>query len=281
MLYYALYMNTIEGVFDLKLFGSSSGRRSTEPQHSVEDVAGAPVASLGKVITAAGSVLLMLSCAAALVSLTSRAALPRGAFPLVSGGAEFVISSENVPLSAEPIAFDPVEAVADDEPYVSTGPTAAQRELAAEILEGMTPTERLYQMFFVTPEGLTGLKRVYQAGKTTQRVLELKPVGGLLYTSQNVETDEMAAEMLKNTMEYSAIPLFLAADESISNAAALGFNATWEGLKGLTIHVNPKNLLASIAALEDDLHNGKILQEDIDDAVLRILLAKIEWGIIT
>ena len=84
---------------------------------------------------------------------------------------------------------------------------------AAEILSGMTLDEKIWQMFFVTPESLTGVSNVIQAGETTQKALELQPVGGVIYFKNNIKTSEQLIEMLSTTQSYSEIPLFLGVDE--------------------------------------------------------------------
>ena len=243
---------------------------------------------MGHVFVVGGAVLLALSCAATAFSLTSKAAEPRGALPYISDfGRDFVMlvpePAVYADIEPEPFVYESDEQLAVLEPEIE--PVQEQldtrREFAASILAGMTQDEKLYQLFFVTPEVLTGYKRVYRAGSATEAALKEQPVGGLIYTSWNIETDDIAAEMVTNTKGYAAISMFMAADGSIPNAEALGFNATHESLQGLTIYVNPKDLKESVAALEADLRDGKISQSDIDDAVLRILLAKLERGIIT
>ena len=49
------------------------------------------------------------------------------------------------------------------------------------ILRNMTLEEKVYQLFIITPEALTGNKAVGAAGETTRKGLEKYPVGGLVY----------------------------------------------------------------------------------------------------
>jgi hypothetical protein len=222
-------------------------------------------------IIIAAAAFALVSCAALLVSFGSKPAEPRGALPPVYAEQTF---------APEPIAAE----VRLPEPEPTAEPTPDPRiELyarAAALLDEMTVTERVYQLFFVTPEVLTGYERVYQAGKATQTALAKAPVGGLLYSSINIETDKKAAEMLTKTQGFSEIPLFLAADGSVENAEAIGFNAASAELEGLTAFFNPPDLAAAVAAIEDSLNDGTLAQGDIDEGVLQILTAKIEKGII-
>lgn len=100
-----------------------------------------------------------------------------------------------------------------------------EREFSAEKLLGqMTLEEKVYQLFFVTPEEITGLGNVISAGETTKKAIEEKPVGGIIYFSANFKDDEQTAEMIKNTQSFSKIPLFIGVDEEGGRVSRLGSN---------------------------------------------------------
>ena len=86
-----------------------------------------------------------------------------------------------------------------------------------EILDKMTLEEKVFQMFIVTPEMLTGAQNVTEAGAVTEESLVKCPVGGLIYMSPNLLDREQTIKMLKRTQEYSyeteELPLFLCIDE--------------------------------------------------------------------
>ncbi len=83
-----------------------------------------------------------------------------------------------------------------------------------EILDQMTLTEKVFQMFFVTPEQLTGVQPVTVAGETTRKAITNQPVGGLLYGEDNLVSDYQVRTMLENTAEYAEItPFFAVAEE--------------------------------------------------------------------
>jgi len=166
------------------------------------------------------------------------------------------------------------------EPPPEEDPDAEFRARAVEILDGMTQTERLYQMFIVTPEVLTDMKRVYQAGTTTANAIAAHPVGGIIYSSWNIETDAIAKKMIENTKSYAEMPMFLVADESIENAEELGFNANRASIDFLPIIFKPTNLAQNIAALEASISGGMVAQEEIDESVITILIAKLKMGIV-
>lgn len=95
-------------------------------------------------------------------------------------------------------------------------------ELVDEILNSMTLEEKVWQMMFVTPEDITGVGTVVSAGETTKKSIEKYPVGGIIYFGQNLENREQTIEMIKNTQEYSKIPLFISVDEEGGRVSRLG-----------------------------------------------------------
>ncbi len=81
------------------------------------------------------------------------------------------------------------------------------------ILEDMTLEEKLYQMFYVTPEQLTETEDVIFAGETTKKAIDEKNVGGIVYAERNLQDRTQAKELLKNTQEFAKIPMFLGTTE--------------------------------------------------------------------
>lgn len=99
------------------------------------------------------------------------------------------------------------------------------RQLAADTLTQMSLEEQIWQLFFVTPESLTGYSKVTQAGLATEEALEYKPVGGLIYFAQNLEDAEQVQQMLSGVQTFSRIPLFLGTDEEGGTVSRVGENA--------------------------------------------------------
>lgn len=100
---------------------------------------------------------------------------------------------------------------------------------AEELLSGMTLREKLCQLMIVRPEVLTGESPVTAAGETTRLALETYPVGGLIYSVDNLVTQEQTREMISNTQSYSKLPLFISADEEGGNVGRLMYKlgTTW------------------------------------------------------
>ncbi len=96
------------------------------------------------------------------------------------------------------------------------------------ILRNMTLEEKVYQLFIITPEALTGNKAVGAAGETTRKGLEKYPVGGLVYFSKNLKNPAQTKKMLQKTMEFSyeieGMPLFICIDEEGGRVARVGNN---------------------------------------------------------
>lgn len=86
-----------------------------------------------------------------------------------------------------------------------------------ELLDEMTLEEKIYQLFFVSPETLTGADVVTAAGETTQAALERYSVGGLAYFAQNLVSREQTTQMLENVQTYAkaahGIGVFTGVDE--------------------------------------------------------------------
>lgn len=117
-----------------------------------------------------------------------------------------------------------------------TGAADAERPAAEDALSGqaeeklsaMTIEQKVAQMFFITPEALTGYEKVTAAGEATAKALEQYPVGGLVYLAQNLQNPQQTMEMLRNVQTYAketeGLPLFLSIDEEGGTVARIGNN---------------------------------------------------------
>lgn len=92
-------------------------------------------------------------------------------------------------------------------------------------LSEMTLEEKVAQLFFVTPQELTGADRVTIAGEVTKEAFAAYPVGGIIYFTENIESGaqflEMTATMQEISMERLGIPVFLGMDEEGGRVARL------------------------------------------------------------
>lgn len=106
------------------------------------------------------------------------------------------------------------------------------QEPAKEILDSMSLEEKAAQIFFVTPEAITGVETVTAAGDITRQALTSYPVGGLVYFSENILEPRQTAEMLTNTFRYSQevmkIPVWLGVDEEGGKVARVAENPLFQ-----------------------------------------------------
>ena len=155
--------------------------------------------------------------------------LGAGAFWFLAGpaGKNGAESFAPLPLGV-PFAKAGVQAAAE---VSGAGPEAeaAWQEMKIDrVLDSMTLEEKVNQLFMITPEALTGVGTVIQAGDGTREALEEHPVGGLIYFAQNLKDPDQTRTMLENTQEYasarSGFPIFLSVDEEGGQVARVGSN---------------------------------------------------------
>ena len=105
-------------------------------------------------------------------------------------------------------------------------------EASRAMLDDMTTEEKVWQLFLATPESVAGVDLVTISGDGMQAGLESQPVGGLVYSNDNIEDETQLQEMLAGAQERSRTALFLAYDKSAGsshitlsgNMRSLGFN---------------------------------------------------------
>lgn len=128
--------------------------------------------------------------------------------------------SESMELSSESVAQDELtEEMIQQEQVTENAPLD---ELVNALLAEMTLEEKVAGMFIVTPESITGVGKVVQAGEGTKKALEENPVGGMIYTERNYKSDEQFLEMLTNSRAYAKYPMFLAVSQECGADGKLG-----------------------------------------------------------
>ena len=108
---------------------------------------------------------------------------------------------------------------------VSTNQAIGCRQEAEELLSGLDLSEKVYQLFMVTPEALTGVDAVTAAGEKTRQAYGEYPVGGILLDEKNTESQEQLIRLtsgLQNISEEAVgVKLLLAIkDTSLSSNEA-------------------------------------------------------------
>ena len=97
--------------------------------------------------------------------------------------------------------------------------------LVDDRIAGMSLEDKVAGLFVVTPEGITGVSTAVKAGEGTRAALEKYAVGGIVYFTKNMRTEEQLKSMIENSQLYARYPLFMAVDEeggSVSRIAESG-----------------------------------------------------------
>lgn len=100
------------------------------------------------------------------------------------------------------------------------------------IISQMSLEQKAAQLFIITPEALTGLQTVTQAGDATYKALQEYPVGGLIYFPQNLQSPGQLKAMTTKTQELASclnqLPLFLSIDEEGGKVARIANHEGFE-----------------------------------------------------
>lgn len=125
-------------------------------------------------------------------------------------------------LGTEETLEEPVQP-AETEPEMT--PEQKLDEIVDAAISEMPLEHKVAGLFFVTPESITGVSTAVQAGEGTQTALAQYPVGGIVYFTKNIQSEEQLKQMIANTKEYSIYPLFIGVDEeggTVSRIAEAG-----------------------------------------------------------
>ena len=103
----------------------------------------------------------------------------------------------------------------DEEPNVQKEYTDEEvlDDVIEAIISEMSLEEKVAGLFLVTPEAITGVDKAVQAGEGTKKALEQYPVGGLIYFTKNIQSEEQIKKMIENSVSYCKYPMFIAVDE--------------------------------------------------------------------
>lgn len=87
-------------------------------------------------------------------------------------------------------------------------------EIIGGYLADMTIEQKVAGMFFITPEELTGTNEVTVGGSVLNAALNEYPVGGLLLTEKNMESQEQLKEMIFNIKSFTSNEIFIGVAET-------------------------------------------------------------------
>ncbi|MBQ9521660.1 MAG: glycoside hydrolase family 3 [Oscillospiraceae bacterium] len=87
------------------------------------------------------------------------------------------------------------------------------RSKAEKLLSEMSIRDKVYQLFIVFPDQLTGKPPVTEAGEDVRDGLDRYPVGGILFDRDNIQSRAQICNLLAQMQSYSRIPLLMTCDE--------------------------------------------------------------------
>ena len=121
----------------------------------------------------------------------------------------------------------PAAALAPEAPQAQETPSAAAQstQLAEQIMDSMTLEEKLWQLFFVTPEALTGEEAVTESSDALTQALAEKPVGGVILFARNLISREQTMALLADVQSASRLAPFLGVDEEGGTVSRVGANS--------------------------------------------------------
>lgn len=90
-------------------------------------------------------------------------------------------------------------------------------ETAQKYLDKMSVDEKIYQLFFITPEQLTGVRPVVNAYDKTKTAFAKRPVGGLIYSQQNINDKNQFTKLLSNSARYAKYGTFFAVNDEVGS----------------------------------------------------------------
>lgn len=121
---------------------------------------------------------------------------------------------------------------ADTGSAAQTKPT--KNEEVQNIVDSMSLEEKVAQLFLVQPEAIVDIGTATAAGDATNQAINKTPVGGFVYFSDNLQSEQQVQDMLSKVQKYSedriGLPAFLSVDEeggTVARVASTGrFNVT-------------------------------------------------------
>lgn len=144
---------------------------------------------------------------------------PDTSYAEISAQNTTVSATEETTAAASEEKTEPETAAVTEEETISPA--------AMELMNDMTLREKVYQMFIVTPEQLTGSGGcVTYADSTVQQLFMDCPVGGVILFAPNLTSQEQTAQLIASCQDYAkescGAGLFVAVDEeggTVSRAA--------------------------------------------------------------
>ncbi|MBP5581440.1 MAG: glycoside hydrolase family 3 [Ruminococcus sp.] len=123
--------------------------------------------------------------------------------------------------------------------------TTTTKATPRNVLKKMTLKQKVCQMFMVTPEAITGISPMTEVGNGTKNAMADYPVGGIIYFSQNLRSQNQIKTMISNTQGFSreacGVGLFTAVDEEGGKVARCAQNIGTTAFMPMEYYGNENN----------------------------------------
>ena len=133
--------------------------------------------------------------------------------------------SESEEISSEEVSSEEISSAETSSAEESPAPQPAT---AASVLASMTLEQKVYQMFFVRPEGLVGMNhldaQIVSVDEQLAAALKSYPVGGIALFGGNIRLPGQTEKLISDLQQNSDIPLFIGVDEEGGSVARVGNN---------------------------------------------------------
>ena len=141
-------------------------------------------------------------------------------------------TSEPADEVAEPEALEAEADSTDTSEEADEVPSDSSESAAVyNYINGMTAEQKAAQLFFITPEELTGVDNATVWGDMSVSAYQEYPVGGLIYFAKNLVDPEQTKEMLQkasnSSREATSLPLFIGIDEEGGRILRLAENGAF------------------------------------------------------
>lgn len=156
----------------------------------------------------------------------------------------------------ETIEVPTVEVPESTEVVVELTPEQKLDEIVNAGIEVMPLEDKVAGLFIVTPEAITGVSTAVRAGDGTREALAKYAVGGIVYFSKNIQSEEQLKEMIDNTQLYTKYPLFIAVDEeggSVSRVADAGIGTKVDAAQAIGETGDANNAYQAGSTIGSDL----------------------------
>lgn len=159
--------------------------------------------------------------------------------------------------------------LSEEEEVVDPEETEEEEKTPEELLDmeitnmisQMSIPQKVAGLFIISPEELSDVELAVKAGEGTQNALAEYPVGGLVYSADNILSKEQFEEMMANTESFAQFNLFTCLDEGFSQDAVLASKLEIDATKPVSEileSMDPYNAFLESSIIAKNLSDYKV-----------------------